>query len=140
MPQACWQAASDGTYWLDLAIGNLELTLLIDLGMIDQLQRIGFAVEATVYDQLKQSGAFRHFSTGLRLDASGNVSRRKSGLTTAQLLCPVTRNRIGPAVDLYVSQGAPGVPHRVGLVFFHALTGCRVTWDLSQRIWCIEFP
>jgi len=140
MPQACWPAASDGTYWLDIAIGNLELTLLIDLGMIDQLQRIGFAVEAAVYAQLKQSGTFRHFSQSLRLDASGNVSRRPAGLTTAQLICPITRSRIGPPVDLYVSQGAPGVPHRVGLVFFHALTGCRVQWDLTKREWCIEFP
>jgi hypothetical protein len=140
MPQACWQAASDGTYWLDLAIGNHELTLLIDLGMIDHQQRIGFAVEATIYDQLKQSGAFRHSIHSLRLDASGNVSRRAAGLTTAQLICPISRSRIGPQVDLYVSRGAPGVPHRVGLVFFHALAGCRVQWNFDKREWCIEFP
>jgi hypothetical protein len=140
MPQACWQAASDGTYWLDIAIGNLELTMLIDLGMIDPQQQLGFSVEAPVYNQLKRNGLFTHYNTSLRLDASGNISKRESGLAAAQLICPITRNRLGPTVDLFVSEGPANVPHRVGLVFFHALAGCRVQWDLSKREWCIEFP
>src|SRR5438552_1086484 len=69
MPQACWQAATDGTYWLDVALGSLELSLLIDTGFVDAHQRIGFYLEPNPYDQLRQSGAFAQFFTAFPADS-----------------------------------------------------------------------
>jgi hypothetical protein len=43
-------------------------------------------------------------------------------------------------VYLYALRGAPGVPSRVGVEFFHHLTGCRVIWDLDRRNWGVEYP
>jgi hypothetical protein len=41
---------------------------------------------------------------------------------------------------VYVIRGKPGVPDRVGVVFFHRLKGCRVLWDLDAQSWCVEYP
>jgi hypothetical protein len=41
---------------------------------------------------------------------------------------------------LHALRGAPGVPDRVGVVFFHRLHGCRVLWELDSRTWCVEYP
>ena len=32
------------------------------------------------------------------------------------------------------------IPSRVGVVFFHKLSGCRVDWELDARSWCLEYP
>jgi hypothetical protein len=66
--------------------------------------------------------------------------RKEVGLVSAQLVDPLTRMRVGPVVDAYVSEGAPGLPSRLGLVFFYRLIGCQVHWDLEQRVWCVEYP
>jgi len=140
MPVVSWPAAPDGAYWIDVALGNREFPFLIDLGLIDQKQLIGFAIEQRVFDHLRQQGEFSHFFTTDLLDAGGRITRRNNGRTNAQLLSSLTRQRIGPSVALYVARGSPGVPNRVGVAFFHHLTNCRVIWNLDQRTWSIEYP
>jgi hypothetical protein len=140
MPRATWQAASDGAYWIDVAVGSRELTALIDLGLIDSTERVGVSVQPAVFDQMRQAGEFTDFFDSFRLDASGGVTRKQNGQATAQLICPITRQRIGPSVTLYVARGAPAIPDRVGIVFFHFLAACHVFWHLDQRLWCIDYP
>jgi hypothetical protein len=126
MPQACWQAAADGPYWIDIALESQDFRLLIDLGLIDAHNRVGFSIDPTLYDHLNQSGQFVGHLLHSRLDANGRISLTESGSLDAQLIHPVSRQRIGPVVHLHVFRGASGVPNRVGLAFFHNLVGCKV--------------
>ena len=136
---ACWQAAADGRYWIDVVVGNMDLRAMIDLGMVDPLHQIGFEIEPSIYDQLKQTGQLTNYRKRSRRDASGRSLHTESGRTTAQLLDPLNRKPIGPACQLYTSRGNPGLPSRVGVVFFHNLTGCKVIWELNNRDWSIEY-
>jgi hypothetical protein len=113
---------------------------MIDLGLVDASARVGFSLEPTHYDQIKQAGEFGQFFTDFRLDASGSITSRENGSLSAQLIHPLTRQRIGPSVMLYAARGAVLVPNRVGVVFFHHLSSCRVLWDLAKRQWCLEYP
>lgn len=140
MVQVSWQAASDGRYWIDAAIAGHAVRVMIDLGLVDPAHAVGFEVDPAFYDQLKRAGLLPRFQFRFRRDASGQISRSQSGLTSAQLLAPSTTRGIGPVVQLHVCRGAPGVPSRVGVVFFHRLTGCRVDWALGSRTWLIECP
>jgi len=140
MAQVCWQGSADGSYWIDVALGSLEISLMIDLGLVDARQQVGFSIEPGLYDQLKLAGDLAQFQMHARLDASGQISQTESGLIPAQLVSPVRRGRVGPTVLLYVLRGNSGVPNRVGVVFFHQLAGCRVLWDLDTRTWCVEYP
>lgn len=140
MAQVSWKGTADGRYQIDVALGGLEVPLMIDLGLIDPGDQVGFSIEPGLYDQLKQAGAFGLLRTYSRIDASGQISQTESGLVSSQLICPTTRQRVGPRVQLYVLRGKPGVPDRVGVVFFHRLAGCRVLWDLDTRTWCIDYP
>jgi hypothetical protein len=129
-----------GRYWLDVALGNQDVSVMLDLGLVDSLHRVGFEVDPTVYDLLMQTGQLVRVTRRSRRDASGQLTWSSSGLTNAQLICPVARQRVGPVVSVHVSRGATGVPSRVGVVFFHLLSGCRVDWDLDQREWCVAYP
>jgi hypothetical protein len=140
MPKARWQAAADGRYWLDVAVGNQEFPAMVDLGLVDPRDRVGFEVAPALYNQLKQGGQLSHFTRRSRRDASGQVSWFDTALATAQLVCPAPRQRIGPVVPVWIACGAVGVPSRVGIVFFHHLAGCRVVWELDQRLWEIDCP
>jgi len=140
MPQVCWQAAAGGRYWMDVALGNYDTRVMIDLGLIDPLRLVGLEVDPVLYHRIKQAGQFSRFNRRFRRDASGRLSWTESGLTAAQVICPTARQRVGPAVRVYVSCSAPGVPNRVGIVFFHRLSRCRVLWELDQQMWCIEYP
>jgi hypothetical protein len=60
MAQACWQAAADGRYRIDVFIGNSSLQIMVDLGLVDPLDLIGFELEPSIYDRLDQSGFLRH--------------------------------------------------------------------------------
>jgi hypothetical protein len=137
---ACWPAARDGRYWIDVALGNLELPLVVDTGLSDTRHWLGFQVDPAIYDQLKRTGQFVHIDHRTWRDASGRSTRTEAGLTSAQLIDPVSRRRVGPVVRVYVNRGAPKVPNRVGLAFFHRLHGCRVLWELDSRTWCVEYP
>lgn len=140
MPQACWQASADGIYWIDVALGGREISMMLDLGLVDAAERVGFSLEPILYDQIKQAGEFTQFFTDLRLDASGAITYRENGLLSAQLIEPITRQCMGPQVRLYAARGATNVPNRVGIAFFHQLHDCLVIWQLDSRRWCIEYP
>jgi hypothetical protein len=140
MPITQWSAAADGRYWIDVALANQPIHVMIDLGLVDPLDRVGFELEPSDYDLLKRAGKLTRFRRRSRRDASGSISWSETGMTTCQLLDAVSKWPVGPAVSIYVSCGSLGVPSRVGLVFFHKLLGCRVIWGLDQRIWSIEYP
>ncbi|HZU34862.1 MAG TPA: hypothetical protein VFA18_03075 [Gemmataceae bacterium] len=140
MAQVCWQGTLAGRYHIDVALGGFRTPLMIDLGLVDSAQQVGFSIQPALYDKLKQAGALGLLQTFSRMDASGQISQTESGLVSAQLLDPATGRPVGPAVQLYVLRGNPGVPDRVGVVFFHRLPGCRVLWALGTRTWCIEYP
>jgi hypothetical protein len=114
--------------------------VMVDLGLVDPLDRVGFELDHSAYRGLKQSGGLTRFDRRSRRDASGRVSWSESGLGSAQLLDPISQKPDGPVVALYMSCGSPGVPSRVGPVFFHRLTGCCVLWDLDRRLWAIDCP
>lgn len=140
MAQTCWPGTPDGRYWIGVCVGNLPLRVMIDLGLVDPRDLVGFELDPAAYDQLRQAGHLSRFQSRSRRDASGRVVQSESGLTTAQLICPITRQCVGPTVQLYVLRGFSCVPQRVGVAFFHRLSGCRVFRDLSGREWCIDCP
>ena len=140
MARVSWRAAPDHRYWIDVALGNRELSVMLDLGLVDPLGRIGFEVDPGEYDALKQTGQLSRFRRRARRDASGQLSWSESGLVLTQLVSPLTRQRVGPAPHVYVSRGVSGVPSRVGVVFFHALAGCQIIWDLDQQLWQFDYP
>jgi hypothetical protein len=74
------------------------------------------------------------------LTADGRVTLTESGLLDAQLMNPQTQSPVGPLVSVHVLRGSPGVPSRVGVVFFHLLKGCTILWDLDHRDWRIDYP
>src|SRR5262245_59056024 len=140
MPLACWPAAPRGWYWIDVAIAGRPLRCTIDLGLVDPRDEIGFELEPTFDDQLARSGAVSAEQSRIRRDANGRSVPMLVGMVSAQLLDPASRQAIGPTIQLYAARGAPGLYSRVGVVFFHRLTGCRVVWELDTRTWCIECP
>jgi hypothetical protein len=140
MPQARWQAAVDGRYRVDVALGTQELAAMVDLGLVDPRDRVGFAVEPAVYHQLKQAGQLARFMRRSRRDASGRIAWFDPGVATAQFVHSASHQRIGPVVSVGIACGAPGVVSRVGVVFFHHLAGCKAVWELDQRIWEVHWP
>ena len=140
MPRVSWQARPDGLYWIDIALGSRHFSLMIDIGLVDAKYQVGFSIDPRLYDVLKRAGEFSAFSTHSQVDASGRVSRVRSGLLTARLVSPITQLPVGPPVHLHVTRGSLGVPNRVGVVFFHHLKGCHVNWDLDNRHWSIDYP
>ena len=140
MDDVSWQAAADGRYWIDVNIAAQPVRVMIDLGLVDPAHAVGFEVEPDFYDQLKRAGLLSRFQVRFRRDASGRVTGSESGRTDAQLLDPISKRSIGPMVQLHVCRGAPGVPSRVGVVFFHRLTGCKVEWELGSRTWRVKCP
>lgn len=140
MPQVSWIASPRGEYWIDVSLGGHPLKVLVDSGLIDSRGQVGFSVEEALYDRLKHSGGFKNHQLHARLTATGQITLTESGSLDAQLICPQSHSQVGPIVHVHVFRGAPGVPNRAGLAFFHRLKGCRVLWDLDQRLWAIEYP
>jgi hypothetical protein len=135
-----WQAAANGSYWLNIEVGGLDLTWLVDSGLVDPLDRVGFEVEPAIYDQLLWGGRFKRFQSRYYRTATGQMRKTESGLTNTQLIDPVSRQRVGPVAEVLVSRAQPGTPNRAGVVFFHRLVGLTVCWDLHQRTWSIDVP
>lgn len=140
MGRLTWSANPAGAYWIDVAVGNLPLRLMVDTGLTDPRNAIGFALEPAIYEQLKQAQQLSHFRSRVTRDASGRYSTVETAEATAQLLDVGKVQHVGPLARLYVSRGAPGVPNRVGVSFFHHLSGCRVEWDFNARSWSIDYP
>lgn len=139
MGQACWQVATNGAYCIDVAIAGREFLVMIDLGLVDPRNQVGFALTPSDYDALKQTGLLTHGRSRVARDASGRYTTLQSALTAAQLIDPVSRTPVGPRVPIYVSRSTADVPNRVGVAFFHCLAGCRVVWTLDGRTWCVEY-
>jgi hypothetical protein len=140
MPLACWPVGSRGRYVVDVAVSGIATRCAIDLGLTDPLDKLGFELEPALYDQLRRSGGLSHLERRERLDSGGRRTVMSTGLLTAQLIDPLTRQVVGPRVAVYAARGAPGLSSRVGVVFFHRLSGCRVVWELDTRTWCVEYP
>ena len=138
MTQTQWPVTADGKYVIDATVGNLELQPMIDLGLTDPAGQVGFALDPTTYDLLKRAGQLTKYRARLCRDASGRFSTIECALTTAHLIHPTTRRQVGPVVRVFVSRGVTAVPNRVGVPFFHLLTGCRIVWNLADRTWCVE--
>jgi hypothetical protein len=140
MSQVGWNANSRGEYWIDVSLGGHSLSVLIDTGLIDARGQVGFSIDPAQYDKIKCAGGFRVHQMHTRLTADGQISLTESGSLDAQMLSRQTMQVVGPAVHVHVFRGSVGVPDRVGLAFFHPLKGCRVFWDLDQRLWIVEYP
>jgi hypothetical protein len=89
---------------------------------------------------LEQSGQLLRAGERHRRDASGRRAKLPLGFVTVRLIDPVAHTPIGPLVRCLALRNFAGVVSRVGGVFFHRLTGCRVEWDLDARTWCVECP
>jgi len=113
---------------------------MLDLGLVDPLDRVGLEVEFDDYDQLRKGKHLQYFENRRRRDSTGGKTRSESGFTYAQLIDPATQLEVGPRVGIYVSCEAPALPSRVGVVFFHRLIGCKVKWNMDLRRWTVEFP
>src|SRR5438552_15517604 len=105
MAQACWRADTDGRYHIDVVIGNYNLQVMIDSGLVDPLDLIGFELEPSIYDGLDQSGFLSQNRARWSRTASGQYSTADSGLTNAQLLDPAIGLPVGPIVQLFASRG-----------------------------------
>jgi len=140
MNRACWAVASDGRYWIDVALGTNPCRLMLDTGLTDCAGVVGFDLAPTDYDRMGRSGQLLAAGPRMRQDASGAWVWLRCGFLAAQLLDPVTRVGIGAPVRCLAVRNFANVPSRVGVVFFHGLAGCRVVWELDTRIWCVEYP
>jgi hypothetical protein len=140
MPQAQWQAGSDGRYWIGLDLAGRDARVVIDLGLTDVANRVGFEIDPVLYDSLDRAGALSHCVRRVKRDASGQRSVYDTGLLTARLIEPLTRQRIGSQISAFAGRGVAGLPNYVGVVFFHRLAGCRGAWEFDQRTWTIDCP
>jgi hypothetical protein len=140
MTTVCWSIAPNGRYRIDLRLGSLDLLMMLDTGLVDVQRRVGFEIDPVLFDRLKQAGNLTLFRQRKRKDASGGWLVSEVAQIIARMLDPTSRVPIGPITQLDVMRGVAGVPSRVGVEFFHHLTGCRVIWDLDARQWCVECP
>jgi hypothetical protein len=140
MPRVCWQAVPDGRYWIDIALGAYDARLMIDIGMIDPRNQVGFELEPALYDLLVQRNQIQPKIPKKRRDSSGNIVTLDSGEVVAQLIDPTSRRRIGPRVTVDIVRSFPRIPNRVGVVFFHHLVDCSINWNLNTRMWCVDCP
>lgn len=140
MTRVCWTPNSRGRYEIDIALGSMPERLMIDTGLVDVRNQVAFDLDPSIYDALEQSTHLTPAKPRFRTDASGVRIPMPCGLLQSQLIDPNTGTPLGPVVRALAFRGFAGVPSRVGVAFFHALTGCRVDWDLTARLWCVECP
>ena len=135
-----WQATARGDYVIDVAIGGLSATAMVDTGLVDPAQLVGFELAPALFDQLQAAGLLKELATRTRRDAGGKMSVMRVGKVSALLARPKTAEAAGPEVHLFVARSSEGLPNRVGLAFFHRLIGCRVDWNCSARTWAVHLP
>lgn len=70
MPQVCWNANPRGEYWIDVELGGHPLQVLIDSGLIDAHGQVGFSINPSTYDRIKQSSGFLNRLMHTRLTRS----------------------------------------------------------------------
>ena len=111
----------------------------LELGRVAVMDKIGYG-----YAAMAESGfawPFSDYRMRFRCDSSG----RKSALRTARVTAGLAMSNrptelFGSMICVRVARGATGVPDRVGVAFFHCLTGCRVLWDCGARTWTMSIP
>ena len=130
-----WPATSTGHYVIDVVIGGIAVKAMIDSGLVDPAQLVGFELAPGHFDRLHQAGLLKDVSTRTRRDAGGGKSLMRVGMASTSLTLPNTSTPVGPSVDVFVARSPAGLPTRVGLAFFHKLNGCQVHWDCSARTW-----
>lgn len=135
MATAIWQCSVNGRYWLDVLVGGLQVSLMIDTGLVDPEQRVGMELEPQLFDQLEQSGRLTGRALRVRKDAGGHCSPLFCAAADASLATPGSSQPLGLSVRIHVARGVEGVPSRVGLAFFHKLPECRVVWDCAAKTW-----
>ena len=135
-----WPATSRGDYVLDVLIGGVSVTAMIDTGLVDPAQLVGFELAPTVFDRLQGAGLLKQMATRTRRDAGCQKFLMKVGMASTVLAQPATTEPAGPEVEVFVARSTDGLPNRVGLAFFHKLTGCQVSWDCSARTWSLSIP
>lgn len=135
-----WLATARGDYVIDVVIGGLAVAAMVDSGLVDPAQLVGFELTPALFDQLQEAGLLKELATRTRRDAGGRMSVMQVGKVTAFLARPKTAEAAGPEVELFVARSHEGLPNRVGLAFFHRLVGCRVVWDCSARTWSVCLP
>ena len=140
MTRVCWPAAANGGYWLDIALGTFPSRMMLDTGIVDPQGRVAFDLDPALFDVLEQFGQLLAAGSRTRHDASGNFVSLKTGFVSARLLNPATGIPFGPTVRCLTLRNFANVVSRVGVVFFHHLTGCRADWDFDNRRWCVECP
>jgi hypothetical protein len=140
MPVAHWPVHPDSYFEIDIALGGNPYRCRVDTGLTDTLGEIGFKLDPALFSSLERSGRLLPMPRRTRRDANGFTFYLTCGLIRAQLLDPSTGQPVGPLVKLLAARAASGLDSRVGVVFFHRLTRCRVTWELDARKWCVEYP
>ena len=140
MGQITYNVSPTGAYFINVRVGNLEIPVVVDLGLTDPAGQIGFALAPEIFDRLEQSGQLSRPRGRISRDASGHFSTVKSAESIACLVDPASHQPVGPNTRIFISRGAPSVPSRVGVVFFHRLAECRVIWELDRRSWIILYP
>ena len=132
-----WPVTPQGHYAIDVLIGGIAVNVMIDTGLVDPSQLVGFELAPSYFDRLEQAGLLKDVSTRTRRDASGRKSLMPVGMVKTSLAIPETEIAVGPVVEVYVTRCPPGLPNRVGLSFFHKLSGCHVIWDCSAKTWSV---
>ena len=138
--QLTWLATARGDYVIDVMIGGLAASTMVDSGLVDPAQLVGFELVPALFNQLQEAGLLKELATRTRRDAGGRMSVMRVGKISAFLARPNTAEAAGPEVELFVACSPEGLPSRVGLVFFHRLVDCVVVWDCSARTWTVRLP
>src|SRR5437868_6586800 len=98
MTRACWAAAPDGRYWIDIALGTMPSRFVLDTGLTDTAGQVAFDIRAAVFNALEQSGQLLAAGHSQRRDASGRRVRLPTGFIAARLIEPTSGIPIGPPV------------------------------------------
>ena len=120
MPLLQWSAAPDGRYWIDVLVGSHALRVMVDLGLVDPLDRVGFELDHSAYQRLKQSGCLTRFDRRPRRDASGRVSWSESGLGSASCWTLFPKRLTAPWFPYTYRVVRPGFRAEWGLFSFIA--------------------
>ena len=134
-----WPAVR-GHYSIDVVIGGIPVSAMVDTGLIDSMRQVGFELPPDLFDRLVQSNSLQEITSRTRRDASGRKTQMYVGQAEVRLTSPGTTIPVGAAVQVSVARSFAGLPARVGLEFFHRLSGCQVLWNCVAQMWTVSLP
>ena len=132
-----WPAVQ-GHYSIDVTIGGIAVSAMVDTGLIDPMQQVGFELPPDLFERLVHSNLLRDITSRTRRDASGRKTQMYVGTAEVRLTSPETAIPVGPEIVVSVARSFVGLPARVGLEFFHQLPGCQVLWDCVAQLWTVS--